>query len=392
MVKNKKKIARSKTPAKTIVSYDPDAKGEIILKHFFSGFPNIILAYLGSDIAPTSIHDKKTQKLSGIDYSLTFFGKRFPELMDADAAVVANLLLSGEENDIEIAIATIKNNPDLLRTHTMVFDRKQRCIKGTPLQIAAMAGDVDLIDDIADAKNQGAVRKLIEVSDLSRSEVIEQLKCITSEEAKQKNKERNQRILNAMIKFASAIISEEKKCSDKRLHVFQRHCQAHITELEKDLQPDPNEIMTAGFIFDPKVLYLAAEWFKKHIQDFDDWYSVVSDVFWINGWGKLQDKLLARDAHIIRAGIAKLFDGVIPPRSMDVRDGETSDIFNTTACLGVDYCLGNYGTRLCWAIALVSEYITESEGAIMYSNLSDNKVESVQKICDQLVENYKKAV
>lgn len=406
MVKNKKsyeKIEQKKTNDisstvamipfnKPIVLYDLDVKGEIMRKHFFPGFPEILLEYLGSDIAPTSIHDKKTKKLSDIEYPLTFFGKRFEELMDADAALIANLLLRAEENGIEIAVAVIKNNPDLLRVHTMVFDQKKRCIKGTLLQIAAMAGDMDLVDGIVDEKDQGVVRRLIQAGDLSRSEIIEQLKCITSEDAQQKNKERNERILNAIIKFAKGIIYEAKRCSDMRLPVFQAHCQAHIAELEKDLDSDPSEIITAGFIFDPKALYFVAEWFKNHIKDFDDWYSVVSDVFWINGWGKLQDQLSSRDAHIIRAGIANIFDGVIPSRSMDISDDACDDLFNTSSCLGVDYCLGCYGTRLRWAIALHSEYITESGGIMMYSNLSDIKIELVQKITDRQDMSYKKMV
>lgn len=377
---------------KLIISYDPDAKDEVMPKYLFPGFPNLVLNCLGSDIAPTALLDEKTKKIPNVKYPLKFFGKRFQDLMDPDAAFVANLLIRGEENDIKMALSLIKINPDLLRTHTIVFDQQKRCIKGTPLQIAAMAGDVDLIEDIPDEEDCGLVRRLIEAGDLSKNEVIEQLKCVASEEAQQKNNERNKRILNAIIKFGKAIISEANAFKDMRLLGFQAHCQTQIAELEKDLEPDPNDIITSGFIFDTKVLYLAAEWFKNNIKDFGDWYSVQSDVFWINGWGKLQDKLSSRDAQIVRAGIAAVFAGVIPARSMDIRDDAPSCLYHSSSSLGVDYCLGSYGTRMSWAVALLSESITEFEGVLMYSNLSDIKIAVLQKLCNNQEISYKNVV
>jgi hypothetical protein len=314
--------------------------------YFPPGLPEISLDYLVGDIDPTS-EDKKTEKCYVHESAVTLFGRSFSDLMHPDAALVANLILRGEEKDVKEALTLIKKNPDLLRYHTLATDPLGRQIKGTPLQIAAIAGDMDLKEGIQDEKDRGMVERLIAASNLSKEEVANQLECITSIKAKQINEKRNQRILSAIIRFGEAII--ESKADNKSFETYQAHCKPLIDQLEKDLQPDSKDVVNKGYVFDPKILHDAMKWFEDNVKRFGGWWSNKSDVFWVNGIGKLQSRLSSRDAQVIRAGIGDLVDNErLPARTLNNSDG-LSYFFNTTSRLGKDFYLGYYVDACCWA-------------------------------------------
>lgn len=268
---------------------------------------------------------------------------------------------------------------------------------------------------------------------------------INSAEAKAANDRRNERILSAVKRFGKAILLKSKEYKgDKEdynnFKAFQALCEPLIEQLERDLRPDPHEIITSGYIYDPAVLVEAHQWFEEHLNGcrlflmspeekeihsdtnnlrlhlhptkgliyyfkgeeynfnkseltveqrktieglfrqreffgkdlahiegihqkvckallavtskrdhtpdltgFGGWWTIISDVFWVNGMGKLQSKLSSRDAQITNAGIGYVVDdGRIPPRSLVNRNGLTY-FFNSSSMLGRDFYLGYFG-------------------------------------------------
>ena len=92
-------------------------------------------------------------------------------------------------------------------------------------------------------------------------------------------------------------------------------------------------------MFDPKILCDTAKWFEDNVGRFGDWWTKQSDVFWVNGFGKLESKLSSRDAQVIRAGIGNLvYDAIIPARTLNNAD-MSSYFFNSYSRLGVDFYL-----------------------------------------------------
>jgi hypothetical protein len=320
------------------ISHDLEAEGEAMTAaHFTNGLPQIILDSLGGDLNSTWSGDKKTTKFTVEQHTqFKLFGRHYKDLLHhPEATSLANLILCGKEEDVVKSLALVKNNPSLLHYHILATDPLGRKVQGTPLQIAAMAGDVDLKKEILDEKDRGLVERLALAGGLSKEQVAEQLEVITGSEAKQKNEKRNLRILTAIKVFGRAI----HNINDDKFDVFQASCQPLITQLEQDLQADEKEIITSGYIFDTQILNTAAKWFQDNIKQFGHWSTVQSDVFWINGFGKLQSKLSSRDAQVVRAGVGFfVYDGILPARILNNPDG-TSYFFNSDSRLGRDVCL-----------------------------------------------------
>jgi len=343
-------IKKQRTQAGSSRDYDEKAPGEAMPVRFPPGLGEIMLDSLGGDINPQPQYDEKKKCPTDSYQSVRLFGRNFQELMHPGAAKVANLILRGEEKEVEEALALIKKNPDLLRYHTIATDPLGRLMKGTPLQIAAIAGDVDLRDGIQEEKDRGMVERLIAVGNLSKEEVAEQLKIITSKEAREENEKRNQRVLSAIKKFGQSICEVKVDSRPMSFEEFQASFKDHINQLEKDLQVRTNELTTSGYIFDPDILHKAAKWFEDNVMNvkgfsFGGWWTNQSDVFWVNGFGKLQSRLSARDAQVVGAGIGRFVDaGNLPSRTLNNSEG-TSYFFNSSSGLGRTFYLGVDGAR-----------------------------------------------
>ncbi len=262
---------------------------------------------------------------------------------------IAKLILSAEQKEVEEAVAQVKKNPSFLNYSVRVTDPKGRAVEGDLLQIAAMAGDFNLKKDLEE-KTCGIVERLAEAARLSKKETDKRLQVITSEQAQLENEKRNQRVLNAVKAFGLGIIKVRAELEDKAeeekqmsFEELQTHCKNVIDQFEKDLQGDPKEVIKLGFIFDPKILRDTTEWFEKNVTHFGGWWSIQSDIFWVNGIGKLQNYLSARDAQVIRAGIGNFVDnGTVPPRTLKNNDG-SSYFFNSSSHLGVGFYIGSFG-------------------------------------------------
>jgi hypothetical protein len=275
---------------------------------------------------------------------------------------LAKLILSGEENDVEEAVDLVKKTPSILNYSVQAADPKGRTLERKPLQIAAMAGDFDFKEDLAE-KDRGIVERLALAASLSKEEIDEQLQIITSEEAIHQNEARNQRVLTAIKAFGEGILEIKKAIvienslqnnEDKTSHTpptqmsfedFQARCKPIIDKLEKALQPNPQEVIRLGYIFDIKIRRDAEVWFKDKVNSFGGWYSNQSNVFYVNGIGKLDNNLSARDAQAVLGGMGNFVaGGTVPRRSVKNADG-SSYFFNSASGLGVLFCLGYSGER-----------------------------------------------
>lgn len=406
------------------------------------GVDTLVTHSLGGDInLDTATVDQRNH--------FRLFDRPIDKLMhpDPEASVIGNLILRGEEKDVEEALALIakkvEKDPSYMRWHVIAADPLGRKAKATFVGLAAMGGDVDLKAEIKEDKDRGLVERIVKISNLSDDEVREQLNVINSDEAKAANDRRKERIVSAVKRFGVAILLKSKEYKGdikdyNNFKAFQVLCKPLIEQLERDLTPDPAEIVTSGYIYDPAVLAEALQWFEDHLNGcrlflmsseekeihsdtnnlrlhfdptkglfyyfkgveynfkdeltseqrktieglfrqrelfgkdiahleglhqavckallaitskrghtpdltgFGGWWTIISDVFWVNGFGKLQSKLSSRDAQITNEGIGYVVDdGRIPPRTLVNRDRHTY-FFNSSSLLGRDFYLGYY--------------------------------------------------
>ncbi len=338
--------SKAALPSEPFISHDPDAAGEVMRSaQFTQGLPEIVLGYVGDDVNTNWLGhpDDETKPFSLAErQNFTLFGVKIEYFFRKLAKQAATLILRGEKEDIKKALALVKQNPHLVHCITRAFDPLQRPVEGTLLQIAAMAGDVDLRMRIKKEEERGAVERLIAAAGLSRDEVAEQLKVVTSEEAIRGNEARNQQILETIKRFGEGIIALESK-DDDSLEQFQAKCQPLIDQLEKDLRPDANRVLISGYIFDPMILRETLDWYDTNFDRFSDWNQ--RDVFIINGYGKLQAQLSSRDAQVVRDGIGPAMEkGKISPRTLNNTDG-SSYFYNPQSRLGIDFFVGYSGLR-----------------------------------------------
>lgn len=272
---------------------------------------------------------------------ILFFDKHLARIV-TDAA---DHILWGRLDEAE---ALVQQYSSILKYSIETKDPCGRRVAGTLLQIAAMAGDFNLKKNAAE-NDDGMVERLTKAGGVSKEEVAKQLHAVLfSEEAKKENEQRNKRILAALIEFAENIIQTDLIGNNfEEFKEAQAKYQLYINKFREALMPDPNEVITSGFIFDSQILFEAAKWFedKKNLDRFGGWRKLKSDLFWINGFGSLQNVVSARDAHVIREGIGNVVDeGRLPGRSLKNTDG-SSYFYNSSARkrLGVDFYLGYFG-------------------------------------------------
>jgi len=560
-------------------SHDPDAENEIIAGGPFSdGTPQIILGFWNADFEDSKLSQAGLNRLK-------VFGKSTQETVLMPLAKrVATLILGGEEQEIEEAIATVKKYPQILRSPpVMARDRSDspdfrvmtpetdaelkkgerhlyigraddggldykilddqgnpivghitpkelgqeikaepaltlpglnklrglilditskrghtplgRAVKARVLEIAAMAGDVDLHEGMEEEikqaeekeqeaktaeeqskakekiemlkKHRGIVEQLAAIEGgLSPEEVAAQLdKAVTGEKAKQQTQQKVDRIVAAVKHFGEGILSKAKEYKgdlqnyDNFLE-FQQLCQPLIDQLRKALQHDPKEVQTSGRIFDESILYKAADWFQygyelclmpnqpdkeiklekeklylevkegrlaysvitpdgkevRHIktkikvpQDFKlnelneleselkeqifaaaskdkhvitnldrfgGWWTIASDVFWVNGFGQLQPKLSERGKDVVHHGIVPVVDRKeIPVRGARSPEG-VSKVNSSSGC-GRSFFLGGYGRREACGRGIVR--VRASRRASLLGKLMSSKNNSIAK-------------
>jgi hypothetical protein len=325
MLEEKKELNPKNQP--TPFSYDMNLPGEVMTDvRLYDAPVKTILDYLDGDIYPISKESKITSRKSHYA-QFKLFNRGLHDLLNNEAAFIANLILRAERRDVEEALMLIKKKPILLHITTEARDPLGRRVKGTLLQIAAMAGDVDLRPDIKKEKDKGLVERLISLGHFTKEEIAQQLECITSREAKKINHERNQRVINAVIQFGKDL----EGGNINALHI------------------DNSEVITQGYIFDPKILQKCLGWFNQSKLDEEEGCSLnpLRYVFLIQGYGKLQSLLSSRDAQVVNAGISAFSSDCTPPYQIPARSFKNADgatyFFNVNSRLGIDFYIHHSG-------------------------------------------------
>jgi len=325
-------------------THDPDIEEIVPSCLQIKDIGNIIMSY-------NTDNDYPNQPTSYINATLTLFGKPFLDLLHTETSLLGNMILRGTQDDETYVLNKVRENQDLMKVVVVATDPLGTPVEGTLLQIAAMAGDVSLA-----ARHQGFVEKLIEVGGLSKERVEKELLCITSEEAKLENRERIQRYLTIMKKFAEDLkavtisvkyindhagrsyflgfctIYTQRTTDDGRSFFI---CQSEydyeieaktqlrdwpvITSLHEALQAERKKTITSGYIFDSKIMYEVAKWYSQDSYFQNNYSSCNARIFWVNGFGGLQRLLSSRDKQVIEAGMDELIENDKIPMRYDIQ-------------------------------------------------------------------------
>jgi hypothetical protein len=291
------------------------------------------------------IEEKKEEK---IRYSsgTTFFEKTLAQRLHEAAD---DLVLGYGDK----ALALVNESPWVLWLKTQGHDRFGTCIEGTLLEIAAMAGDVNLRELKKGEEDHGMVELLKKAGKLSEEEVAKQLYSVLfSDEAKAANEARKKDVLDVLKEFGESLIRMREELPEnwdtiEEFKATQEKCRVKIEKLRTDLVTIvSNQTITTGYILDSYLIVELNEWFKQpeNLNRFGSDESLISDLFWTHIYGAFQYVSPAREIHVHRIGIGRVVDkGVIPPRLLKNSDG--SSHFSTGSLLGLDFYVGYYGVR-----------------------------------------------
>ncbi len=340
-----------------------------------------VLHYLCLAYADYLPEEKVTYQYSNsITISSTSFFTRYISQIQYRLEQAANDFL--REGNIDKALALIEQNSNVINIETRGTDRLGRCIKGrTLLQIAGMGSDVNLREKKVEEKDHGAVELFAQAAKLTKDEVATQLfPVLFSNEAKNANEARQQRVLAVVKEFGESIIRRKTELPEswdtiEEFRAAQAKCQPEIDKLRNDLiRIVSNEVTTFGYIFDTHIYDAFCKWFTDNRKRFSGWSSVISDLIWVNGYGSLQYVASAADAHIHRQGIGTVVDfGVVPTRTFINSDGST--YFTSLSRLGLDFYLGYYTDSCRW-------YVLSPGPFLALENLCQAKTTALQNLCN----------
>lgn len=327
---------------------------EALPVYFPPGIMLLFWEYLGKDVILCWPGNPEIKPFTSEQLKqFTLFGKTSDQLIDPEATELGNLILRGEEKEVVEVLRRVREKPHLLRCPASSRDPLDRNVIGTPLQIAAMAGDVGLIKG-----DRGLVEQLIEAGNLTHDEVVNQLEVVTSFEAKLTTESRNKQTQHLVEKFADDIIREIDirginrylDMSKDNLKIFHQNCDPHFQRFKKALIELRKEVIKIGLISDPTKLKNAVEWFENNTFRFGGKKSIGATVFFIYCFGTLQGESSSRDAQVIHADLNNLVKEMkIPSRHLQNPDG-TSNFFNSHSRLGVTFYYGyRYKIKLIWA-------------------------------------------
>lgn len=128
-------------------------------------------------------------------------------------------------SDTSHCLKLVTEDPSLLEGEFETVNPRGIKVKGTLLQIAAMAGDFNV-----DENTTGLVEQFKIIGNLSEEEVTKQLEVLTSKEAKEKNELRKQRTLRAMTLCSENILAKAQEYAFERLCILP----ADTQQLEKN--------------------------------------------------------------------------------------------------------------------------------------------------------------
>ncbi len=253
---------------------------------------------------------------------LTLFGRPFLTL----PTTLGNMILRGGKRNIDTVLAAVREDPNMFNVEITATDPRGTPVRGTLLQIAAMAGD--------DEKQYGMVDMLVAAGRLSPEKVIDDLRCVRSSKAQAENEARIQRYVKIFIGFSEII----NKGFDK---------DRAIKMLKSRLQRARRKEICLGLIFDFRILQKAAEWLHNNIPNFT---KSDIDILLINGFGTLQSMLSTYDARVMMTGMRDVVNNRIVFATSYESNDEMNELFscfyNSDSQLGVTFYLDVYGRRV----------------------------------------------
>ena len=339
------------------ISAKQDAEYKIALDDIL---PQEILGLIADYRPYADVEEKKEEKQIEASVNKTtpyqapanasFFTKNLAHILNQ----TANDILDGSQAKVDRVIKLVKEKPFILNYPTEGSDRLGRRVKGTLLQIAVMSGDVNIRELKEEEKqHRGIVELLQEAGKLSKDDVAKQLQPVLfSTDAIEANAARNERIFAAVKQFGESILQagiaeEPAQLSAEVLQPAQVKYQSAIDAFRATLQATLNDVITSGYVFDTSILHQAMTWFEQenNLDRFGGWWTLASDVFWVNGIGSLQCVASSRDAQVCRKGIGDVVDNYqMPERGL--KNADRSSLFSLTSSrLGLDFFLGYYGAH-----------------------------------------------
>lgn len=240
-------------------------------------------------------------------------------LYHSQTELAAYHILSGNPEEVE---RLVNQNPLILSCIIEVKDHLGRRVKGTLLQIAALAGDFNIRDKKIPEKDHGMVERLR--CYLPEEETTKQLLAIRPRGWKKETEKRMKPYLTALTRLIEDIL-KAKATSYRRLEA---ECKLCIETFKHSLIPNPNHVITSGYIFDLQVLYTAMELFEKNINRLRGRYSGKSDFFLVHGFGPLQACASVCDLQVFKEGIHNVINqDKLPNRSFNFTDRIPFSVF-----------------------------------------------------------------
>jgi hypothetical protein len=208
----------------------------------------------------------------------------------------------------------VQINPRML-THPVRTVWRGRRIEGTLLQIAAMAGDVNLRNKQGNEKDHGIVEQLCGY--LPADEAQRQLQAVFPAGWEAITAARMQPYVNAAATFMEGVIQARAVTSEALL----TECQVLLENYKKALNTHTDEVIVCGYIFDPNILVTVMDLVKANIVHFGGagLPNFKSDFFWRYGFGAMQASLLGCDHQAIMQGITVYLKAMIDGAPMITR-------------------------------------------------------------------------
>ena len=266
-------------------------------------------------------------------YGPTLFGN-LSKLYAAQANLAAFHLVNGDK---VTADELVDANPAILSCIVETTDRDGNSTKVRLFELAAMYGSFNIHEtQLPCQKDFGLVERWMR--HLPPVEAAERLKALNlswSAERMEASKKAVTEFLTDMAK-AKATTYDELKVELAMSHAkFQRF-----------FKPDPNVVLTTGYIFDLQVLDATLDLFAQHLNGLGGLYSDKSNLFAILGFGYLQDRASMFDKQVF---ISSTYDAIQNKKMPNSSINSVAGVPNSLAGLGKDFFLNEFGRRLAWA-------------------------------------------
>lgn len=314
-------------------------------------------------------HDRPVK----ININQSFFGK------SSLPALATHFALYGMKNELMAIVNT--NRAMLSDPDFPVFearDPRGRKIRAKSLLgYAAASNSFDPFEMDKKGEHHGIVETLAE---LLPKEVVEaQLAEQFRPGSKEKTAVRMNKIYDAVITAGEVIIATQVPAGS----TVRAECKSFMENWCQSMEPNPDEVIDCGIIFDPDTIKRVREWYRTNFPRFVDvekHYLFLEVVY-----GTLQKLPSPDDAHVINFGVYNVVEcRQLPPRTLKLKDGSSYYSSN----LGVSFCIDDSGLRARlarwegwgdWGAARLLENLCRAKTSALQNLCGDRTVNQVQR-------------